>query len=267
MKVTIAFFILIFSLNSVANENEAPQYKDDFIESLEWSYQGSYKQFQRTQNLVFAGAALLSTMYFIKNDERISQKSVNKKKNEKIFRIVSDSSIFFNTPIMPFIFYSIGVSNNDQHMVQFSKEYFSALVLSLLETAIISTIPVHQRPDQKELSFWEKAFRGQSSFPSGHVVGYSILGFKTLQFYGPSYAIAPLALAAMTGFERVHGEKHFVSDVIASGFISLLASEGVRYSAGYQKNHRIYEWIFNHEFSLNYIRKGEVPGLAVSFKY
>jgi membrane-associated phospholipid phosphatase len=241
--------------------------KEDFLDTLEWTYKGSYKQFQQTQNLIFAGVAVLSTLYFIKNDERISKKSVKKNKNEKVFRLISDSSILFNTPIVPIIFYGIGVSNEDSHMVRFSKEYFSALTLSLLETAVISAIPVHQRPDQKELSFWETAFRGQSSFPSGHVVGYSILGLKTLQFYGPYYAIAPFAFAAATGFERVHSEKHFISDIVASGFISLLASEGVRYASGYNKNHPIYEWIFNHDFAIDYIRKDKTPGLLASFSF
>lgn len=241
--------------------------KDDFLDSLKWAYQGSYKQFQGTQNLVFAGLAVLSSAYFIYNDERISKKSVEKETNEKFFSTISDSSIFFNTPIMPFFFYYLGVSRQDSHMVQFSKEYFSALALALIESAAISAVPVHQRPDQKELSFWEKAFRGQSSFPSGHVVGYSILGFKSFQFYGPHYAILPLGLAVATAFERVHTEKHYMSDVVASGFLSFLASEGVRYAAGYEKNHPVYKWIFDHDFSINYIRQNDVPGVQISFSY
>lgn len=241
--------------------------KDDFLESLKWTYQGSYKQFQGTQNLIFAGLAVLSSAYFIHNDERISQKAVKKHQNEKIFRAISDSSIFFNTPVMPFFFYSLGAINQDSHMIQFSKEYFAALNLSLVEAAVISAVPVHQRPDQKELTFWEKAFRGQSSFPSGHVVGYTVLGFKSLQFYGPHYALLPFVLATATAFERVHAEKHYVSDVVASGFLSFLASEGVRYAAGYKQNHPVYEWIFNHNFSINYIRYEGIPGLQASMTF
>lgn len=240
---------------------------DDFLESLKWAYQGSYKQFQGTQNLVFAAMTVVASAYFIYNDDRISQKTVDKKTNEKIFSTISDSSIFFNSPILPFIFYGIGVSNKDSHMVQFSKEYFATLGLTLIESAAISAIPVHQRPDQKELSFWEKAFRGQSSFPSGHVVGYTVLGFKSLQFYGPHYALLPFVLATATAFERVHTEKHYMSDVVASGFLSLLASEGVRYAAGYNKNHKIYKWIFEHDFSINYIRNEGSPGIQISLSY
>lgn len=241
--------------------------KEDLIDSLEWAWKGSYKQFHGTQNKVFATLALLSTTYFIFNDKRISKKIAKQNKDEKIFRLISDVSIFFNTPILPMSFYIWGRQRSDDKMVRFSKEYLATLTLALLETAAISMVPVHQRPDQKELSFWEKAFRGQSSFPSGHVVGFTVLGMKSLQFYGPQYAIAPFILAAATGWERVRGEKHFASDIVASGFISLLASEGVRYASDYDQNHPIYDWIFKHDFSLNYIRRNEAPGMSVSFSY
>lgn len=273
MKILLVF--LLFIQAGFAEEIEQlPEveelrydFKEDFGDSLEWAWKGSYKQFQGTQNLIFFGIAIASTAYFIDNDERISGIIVRKNKNEKVLRAISDASIFFNTPILPLSFYIWGRNRTDNRMVQFSKEYFSAQVLALLETATISLIPVHQRPDQKELSFWEKAFRGQSSFPSGHVIGYSVLAHKSFQFYGPMYSILPSALAIATAYERVHGEKHYISDVIASGFLSFLASEGVRVAAGYKKNHPIYNWIFDHQFSLDYIRKDNIPGMQVSFSW
>ncbi|MCO4794806.1 MAG: phosphatase PAP2 family protein [Bacteriovoracaceae bacterium] len=267
----ILFFLTtnLFAEDSPKIEPKDLQYnaKSDFVESLEWAYKGSYKQFQSTQNLIFFGIAALSTSYFVINDDRLSKQAVKQNKNEKLLRIISDASIFFNTPVVPFSFYAIGRSNNDSHMIQFSKEYFAAQVLTLLETAAISLVPVHQRPDRKELSFWEKAFRGQSSFPSGHVVGYSVLAVKSFQFYGPHYGFIPFTFALATAFERVHGEKHYASDVVASGFLSFLACEGVRYSAGYKKNNSIYNWFFEHDFSLDYIRKDSIPGLRVSLTF
>jgi len=241
--------------------------KDDFLQSMKWAYQGSYLQFSSTQNLVFAAMAVGASAYFIYNDDRISEKAVRKHKNEKFFRFVSDSSIFFNTPVLPITFYYWGRSKQDAKMVRFSQEHLAALTLALAESAVISIVPVHQRPDKKDLSFVETAFRGQSSFPSGHVIGYMVFGFKSLQFYGPQYALVPMALATATAFERVHSEKHYASDVIASGFIALLASEGVRYASNYDQNHPIYNWIFNHEFTLNYIRQNKAPGLQASLAF
>ncbi|MBI2520723.1 MAG: phosphatase PAP2 family protein [Bdellovibrio sp.] len=241
--------------------------KDDFLQSMKWAYQGSYLQFSSTQNLVFTAVAIGAIGYFIYNDKMISEKAVRENKNEGFIRLVSKSSIFFNTPVLPMAFYYWGRNHQDAKMVRFSQEYLAALFLTLAETAAISIIPVHQRPDNKDLSFIETAFRGQSSFPSGHVVGYTVLGFKSLQFYGPEYALLPLGLAVATAFERVHSEKHYASDVIASSFIALLASEGVRYASNYDKNHPIYEWIFKHEFTLQYIRSHQVPGLQASVTF
>lgn len=241
--------------------------KDDAYEVLKWSYQGAYKQFSGTQNLLLTGLAILSTSYFIKNDKEISDNVVKKHSNEKVLRFISDSSIIFNTPLIPLAFYGAGVVRKDKKMMSFAKEYMASMTLALFETGVISMIPVHQRPDQKELTVWETAFRGQSSFPSGHVVGYTILGFKAFQYYGVFAAAIPLGLAFATGFERVHAEKHFISDVVASGAISFLASEGVRYAANFDDNHPLYEWIFNHDFTINYTRNYGVPGMMMSFTY
>ncbi|MBI2520468.1 MAG: phosphatase PAP2 family protein [Bdellovibrio sp.] len=241
--------------------------KDDFLQSMKWAYQGSYLQFSSTQNLIFAALAIGASGYFIYNDDRISQKAVQRHKNERFLRFVSDTSVFFNTPILPMTFYYMGRTHQDEKMVRFSQEYLATLILALIESAAISIVPVHQRPDKKDLSFIETAFRGQSSFPSGHVIGYTVLGLKSFQFYGLHYAIVPLALAVTTAFERVHSEKHYASDVIASAFISILASEGVRYASNYDKNHPIYEWIFKHDFSLDYIRSDNAPGLRVSLTF
>ncbi len=278
-KLVLLFFFSFFLFSSFAKERALKEKEEikisdfeinvltDFLDSMNWAYRGSMMQFQNTENLVFSSFSLLSTLYFIKNDKRISSRAVKKKKNEKLIKLISDSSIFFNTPVMPMLFYGVGASRKDQKMLTFSKEYFSAMTLALLETGLISAIPVHQRPDTKKLSFWEKAFRGQSSFPSGHVIGYSILGFKLFQFYGPRYAILPFALAFTTGFERVHAEKHFISDVVASGFISFLASQGVAYASASDKHHALYKWIFAHNFSLKYMRKKNTPGLITSFSF
>ena len=187
MKYSIFILLLILSVHAedkVEPESLPPveelryDAKEDLIDSLEWAWKGSYKQFETTQNKIFFGLAIVASIYFIYNDERISQNIVKKNKNEKVLRAISDASIFFNTPIVPIAFYSWGRSHSDNKMIQFSKEYLAAQVLTLVESAAISLVPVHQRPDQKELSFWEKAFRGQSSFPSGHVVGYSVLAHK-----------------------------------------------------------------------------------------
>ena len=241
--------------------------KKDFLDSLQWAYQGSYRQFQGWQNLILWAGAIATTGYFLDHDKRISNNLVQKNDNVHLAEFVGKGSALFNTPLFALGMYYWGRSRKDDKMVQFSKEYFSALVLALVETNLIAIIPVHDRPDQKELSFWEKVVRGQSSFPSGHTIGYAVLGFKTLQFYGPLMALLPLTFTALTGFERVHSRKHYISDIVGATFISFMASEGVRYATGYKNNHPFYKWVFEHDVALNFIRKDQAPGLMFSFSY
>jgi membrane-associated phospholipid phosphatase len=101
----------------------------------------------------------------------------------------------------------------------------------MAESGLMSFIDIHERPRTDHTTFWEEAFRGNSSFPSGHVIPFSMLTFKVLQFYGPYAAIAPAAAALVVAFERINSEKHWSSDVIAGIGLSYFASEGVRLAA------------------------------------
>ena len=180
---------------------------------------------------------------------------------------MSDIGIAFNSPLISGSFYYLGRRNDDEKMIRFSQELFATTALSLLETAAISAIPFHKRPDSSKLSFIEKSVRGTSSFPSGHVIGYAALTFKAFQFYGLKAAIIPGVLTAISAFERIHTEKHFASDVVASTFITLLASEGVRAASNFTGNNSLYKKLFLHEFKMGMIRKDTAPGLLISFKY
>ena len=274
--------VMLFSLNFVTlsfgkdlkledlnktNQDFQHNLGDDLLTTGKFATTGSYKQFSTTPNLIMWGITAVTVGYFIHNDNRISQKAVNKRKNEKIFNVISDASIVFNTPLVPAIFYSIARYREDEKMLRFAQEYTATLGIALVESLFISAVPVHQRPDEKKLSFWEEAFRGKSSFPSGHVIGFSALGFKAFQFYGPIAAAPPLLLAGVTAFQRVHSEKHYASDVIASGLMTFLASEGVRIASGYDKNHPLYQWIFEHNFNMGFFKQNNLIGVMMSFGY
>lgn len=270
--------LFIFGKSAICAE-KPPQLKDlevinnertlwgDFKTSLIFAGKGSYLQFKGTQNQILWGISALTVAYYFKNDKEIAEKAKRPRENEKLITLVSDIGIGFNTPIISALFYSWGRKNNDEKMIRFSQELFATSALSLIETAIISAFPVHQRPNTSNLSFIEKSVRGTSSFPSGHVIGFAALTFKSFQFYGWPSAIIPGVLTFISAFERIHTEKHYISDVIASTFITLLASEGVRAASNYSGNNSLYKKLLMHEFKMGYIRKDKAPGLVVSFKY
>ena len=263
------FWIFLACIHFVCLAQTEQQHStwDDTAKTFEYMGRGAYLQFTGMQNLIMWGIAAGSVAYYLHNDKRILKATLKKRDVSGVGRTVSDMGIFFNTPIIPMLFYGKARLAGDEKMIRFAQEYLATLGLSLIECTLISAIPMHERPDSSNTDFWEEKFRQQSSFPSGHVVGYLALGVKAFQFYGPLASALPFSLAAITAYERVRTEKHYASDVIASGFITLLASEGVRMASSYQKNHPLYKWIYEHNFNIEYIRQQSIPGLLISFAF
>lgn len=281
---TRAFFILLLvsSFQISANQNndqetiesspdkasEKKQNEDitALKEGFEYLFMGGLEQFKTKNNLYYLGAALPTTIYAFEEDKRLSD-SQRSKKLRKVYDITGDMGVVFNTPLVALGSYYLGKSKGDSHLMQFSKEYFAAMYLTLLETGIISYIPGHERPNKEGQSVWETAFRGENSFPSGHIVPYTVLFFKTLQFYGPYWAAIPAVLSYFSSMQRVREGRHYVSDVIGSFWLSAFASEGVRQYAKYKKNHPFYKMIFERDLRISYIRYRSAIGPKISFNW
>lgn len=247
----ISLASLFFSKNISAAELDMQTSLDGFKSSLTYFYQGSYLQFTEKNNLYYAAAALPSLWYSFEEDKRITT-NARTKKIPKYMQISSDLAPLMSFPIIPIAFFSYGVKKDDDRAVQFAKESFATMYLALLESAALSTINIHERPDDKKLSQWETNFRGSSSFPSGHVIPYATFALKTFQFYGPYYAIIPSALFIATSVQRVRDGKHYLSDVVGGFFLTAFASEGVRKAADYKGNNVVYRTLFEHNFRVGY---------------
>ncbi len=232
-------------------------------ETAEYLYMGSLEQFKTKNNLYYFTLGLSTTYYAFEEDQRMSDLQ-RSKKLRKAYDITGDMGVLFSSPIFAAGAYYLGKSKKDNHLVQFSKEYMAAMYLTLLETGIISYIPGHERPNTEGQSVWETAFRGENSFPSGHIVPYSVLFFKTLQFYGPYWAVIPGVLTYFASLQRMREGRHYASDVIGSFWLSAMASEGVRQYAKYRKNHPFYKMIFERNLQISYIRYKNKIGPAVS---
>jgi hypothetical protein len=77
----------------------------------------------------------------------------------------------------------------------------------------------------------QRPYGGSRSFPSGHTAsafsGASYIHFR----YGDKFAIPVYALAAAVGIARVHGNYHFMDDVVAGASIAVLSN--LLYSTDY----------------------------------
>ena len=79
--------------------------------------------------------------------------------------------------------------------------------------------PFHIRPDFPLLI----APPGEFSFPSGHTMS-SFAGAGSLFLFDKRWGIPALVLAAAIGFSRMYLYVHFPTDVLAGGFLGLLAA-------------------------------------------
>lgn len=261
----VLLIVVLFCGSAFSKEADSKSFLD-LKRTINYFVRGSYLQFQEKNNLYYAAAGVPLTWYAFEEDQRMSDLQ-RSKPLRKPYDIVGDLGIVFNFPLVPLAFYAYGRNNNNTHVQQFAMEYMAAMYLTLLETGIISYIPGHERPNKEGQSKWETSFRGKNSFPSGHIVPYATLFFKTLQFYGPYWSLPPLILTYWSSLQRAREGRHFVSDLIGSFFLSAFASEGVRRAAGYKDNHPFYQWLFEHEveIGLSYHNGAYGPRLIYRF--
>lgn len=264
-KFLVFLFTLIFSTSSFSQETN--RHWKALTESFSLLLHGSYKQFGEVNNLGYAVASVPSLIVAFDEDDRLANHYRGKNLDNSV-DLIGDLGVVLNQPLFPAAIYFLGDYNKNSHTVQFAKELFAATYLALGESGLMSFIKVHERPSKSELSFWEKSFRGDSSFPSGHVIPYQVLFFKTLQFYGPAWSIIPLGLSVVASMQRVQDRKHYVSDVVGSFFLSAFASEGVRAAANYSSNDDFYKRYFERKnVQVGVLHYRRAIGPLISFSY
>lgn len=264
---SILLLTFISTGHVAASENIASgDYKKDFFQTFSYFARGSYLQFQQPQNILYAGAAVPALWFSFEEDDRLSNLARSKKMPKHI-EITGELGVLLNTPLIPAGVYFWARHKKNTHAMQFMMETLATSWLALAESGLLSFIQIHERPETSETDFWEEAFRGNSSFPSGHMIPYAALTFKTFQFYGAAWTVAPLVLTVWASQQRVMDGKHYVSDVVGSFFLAAFASEGVRAAAGYDSNHPTYKWLFEREFNLGIIRKDNAVGPLISLRF
>lgn len=266
-KFLIFSLASLFFTKSISAAEITPQASlEGMKSSLTYIYQGSYMQFTAENNLYVAAAAAPSLWYSFEEDKRLTNHA-RTKKIPKYMQISSDLAPVLSFPLIPIAFFSYGVKKDNDRAVQFAKESFATMYLALLESAALSVVHIHERPDSGKLTKWETNFRGKSSFPSGHVIPFATFAIKTFQFYGPYYAAIPSALFLATSIQRVRDGKHYVSDVVGGFFLTAFASEGVRKAANYQGNNIVYRSLFKHNLTVGYTTYQSAIGPRLTFDW
>lgn len=203
----------------------------DSIDVLKLAGAGFLNQFTNRDTLLLLGAAGGMT-YLLSVDEMHQQEEIQRanvigKSGQKIGDI---AGLMLNIPIIQIGGYFWGRAANNEKMVQFTMDVLATHVVTLLEVGAISQIPFHKRPNVERGSEDEGGggvndlFRGASSFPSGHIVGASVLMFKSWEYYGWRAGIPATIATALMGWARIESGDHYLTDILGTVALSGIAS-------------------------------------------
>lgn len=203
----------------------------DGIDVLKLAGAGFLNQFTNRDTLLLLGAAGGMT-YMLSVDERHQQESIQRanvigRSGQKIGDI---AGLILNIPILQIGGYVWGRATSNEKMVQFTMDVLATHAVTLLEVGAISQIPFHQRPNVARGSEVEGSggvndlFRGASSFPSGHMVGVSVLMFKSWEYYGWRAGIPATIATALMGWARIESGDHYLTDILGTVALSGIAS-------------------------------------------
>jgi membrane-associated phospholipid phosphatase len=203
----------------------------DSIDVLKLAGAGFLNQFTNRDTLLLLGAAGGMT-YLLSVDEMHQQEEIQRanvigKSGQKIGDI---AGLMLNIPIIQIGGYFWGRAANNEKMVQFTMDVLATHVVTLLEVGAISQIPFHKRPnaargtEDEESGGINDLFRGASSFPSGHMVGVSVLMFKSWEYYGWRAGIPATIATALMGWARIESGDHYLTDILGTVALSGIAS-------------------------------------------
>ncbi len=203
----------------------------DGIDVLKLAGAGFLNQFTNRDTLLLLGAAGGMT-YLLSVDEKHQQEEIQRanvigKSGQKIGDI---AGFMLNIPIFQIGGYFWGRATDNEKLVQFTMDVLATHIVTLLEVGAISQIPFHKRPNVERGSEDEggggvnDVFRGASSFPSGHMVGASVLMFKSWEYYGWRAGIPATIATALIGWARIESGDHYLTDILGAVALSGIAS-------------------------------------------
>jgi hypothetical protein len=140
------------------------------------------------------------------------------------------AGLMINIPIFQMGGYFWGRATNNEKLIQFTMDVLATHVIALLEVGAISQIPFHKRPnvakglEDEGSGGINDVFRGASSFPSGHMVGVSVLMFKSWEYYGWRAGIPATIATVLMGWARVESGDHYLTDILGTIALTGIAS-------------------------------------------
>jgi len=197
------------------------------------AWHASYGQLQHTDTLTTLGLGAAATWLVEDNDDSLLARYQGKEfLTSGLFDAVGDQTALA-LAAAPVVTWLVSSWTKDEKLRSYSIESLSAIVLTYAETELITNaIPTHERPrneaGDEASNFFDTAFRGQYSFPSGHLIGPFIVTMKTWDYYGWQVALLPATVTGVSAFNRIADGSHYPSDIAAAAVLSLSAHFATR---------------------------------------
>jgi len=99
---------------------------------------------------------------------------------------------------------------------EYFKVYNEAYIVNMAFTYALKTAVRRERPGKQNLR----------SFPSGHTSGSFAIATVLYRIYGYEAGLPAYTLATITCLQRIHADKHWLSDVLAGALLGTLIGNG-----------------------------------------
>ena len=229
------------TLNAGNPESPSPSATDwekvslfgDVGDVLGIAWKASYTQLLDAENLTILGVGGLATWAADANDDGWLRKLRSRDYlTNDVMSVIGDETALAMAAV-PLATWLLANRFEDEKLRSFSLETLSGITLVYAETLLIAhAIPTHERPRDLDgdpaSSFFDTAFRGNYSFPSGHLIGPLMVTLKAWDYYGWKAAIVPATVTTVSAFNRIGDGSHYPSDVVAATVLSISAHLSTR---------------------------------------
>lgn len=110
-----------------------------------------------------------------------------------------------------------GARNERSYEVHAGQAQLEALLATGVLTVVMKGLVGRERPDGSD----------RYSFPSGHTSTVSASAMTLTEFYGWKVGVPAFAVVALTGYSRVSGDRHWLSDVIGGTTLGMVVGHAV----------------------------------------
>ncbi len=178
----------------------------------------------RSNQWILAGAtiSILATRQFDDNVQKYSLE--NRLMSESLSKIFD---VYGNRYAYPAGFAVVGLSayldSGAGKLIQDVKYFATAVIVTGGTTDLLKNISKRKRPNKI----------GTRSFPSGHTSGSFCVAAVMNEIYGSKIGIPLYLIATGVGLQRIHDNKHWLTDVIAGATLGTVIGRG--FGKVYQK--------------------------------